>query len=98
MNEYVTLFEAAKIMGDNFIGPSELASIGIMKLSIPSRIPHIPFTLEELDKKKNDYLLILGISESTDGSVLTIRNLIKKFGKDPNETEPCFYNQDLYEK
>ena len=29
---------------------------------------------------------------------MTIRNLKKRFGKDPDICEPCFYNQDWYDK
>ena len=33
-----------------------------------------------------------------DSKPMTIRNLLGVFGKDPDVSEPCFYNQDWYMK
>ena len=98
MNDIVSVTEAKEIMGDNFIGADELRKIEAIKVSIPSALPEIEFSAERLEKKKDDYLLILGLSEFEDGSPVTIRNLIRVFGKNPGVKEPCFYNQDWYEK
>lgn len=89
---------AKKIMGDNFIGVDEIKSINLMRLSFPTSIPEIPFSVEELEQKKKDYLLILGTSCFNDGTAVTIRNIQKIVGKDPDAAEPCFYNQDWYDK
>ena len=80
------------------IGPEELRNIQALNLRIPEIIPEIPFTEEELKAKKNDYLLVFGVSVFNDGTPVTIRNLKKRFGKDPAISEPCFYNQDWYDK
>ena len=89
---------AKKIVGQNFIGIDELKAIKAMKLANPFFIPNVPFSQETLELKKYDYLLILGISKFKDGTDITIRNLQKIFGKNPEVAEPCFYNQDWYDK
>ena len=98
MNDIVSIAEAKEIMGDNFIGADELRQIENLRLRIPSVLPEIEFSAERLKRKKDDYLLMLGLSGFEDGSPVTIRNLIKIFGKNPDAKEPCFYNQDWYEK
>ena len=80
------------------IGPEELRNIQALNLKIPEKVPEIPFTEEELKAKENDYLLVFGVSVFNDGTPVTIRNLKKRFGKDPAISEPCFYNQDWYDK
>ena len=83
-------------MSKNIIGPEELKAIREMGLRIPENVPEIPFSPEELEKKKDDYLLVLGVSTFADGTKVTIRNLRERFGLDPEVSEPCFYNQDWY--
>ena len=80
------------------IGPEELRNIQALNLKIPEKVPEIPFTEEELKAKENDYLLVFGVSVFNDGTPVTIRNLKRRFGKDPEISEPCFYNQDWYDK
>lgn len=89
---------ARDIMGSNVIGVRELRMIGVMKLAIGNKVPKIPYSVEELNAKKDDYILILGVSKFIDGSSVTIRALKEIFGRNPDEKEPCFYNQDWYEK
>ena len=89
---------AGRIMAGNFIGPDELKAAAMMGLRIPEKLPEIPFSAAELEAKKDDYLLVLGVSAFADGSPVTIRNLKARFGKDPDVSEPCFYNQDWYDK
>ena len=98
MNEHISLSEAARIMGDNIIGPAELSAIDKLRLAVPDDIPDIPFSARELEEKKDDYLLVLGIGNFKDGSKVTIRALKERFGMDPDISEPCFYNQDWYDK
>lgn len=93
----VSVVEAKQIMGENFIGPEELKKQSILDLSFDD-IPDILFSIDELKNKRTDYLLILGINRFNDGKPVTIRNLIEIFGKNPDEFEPCFYNQDWYDK
>ena len=80
------------------VGPEELKNIQALNLKIPEKIPEIPYTPEELKSKENDYILVFGTSVFNDGTPVTIRNLKKRFGKDPAISEPCFYNQDWYDK
>lgn len=87
---------AKELFGDNFIGISELSELKSLNLQVPSQIPAIPFSYEELSRKKDDYLLILGVKKFSDGKDVNLRNLIRLFGKDPEISEPCFYNQDWY--
>lgn len=98
MSESTDVVLARKIMGDNFIGAEELRKFDRMKLMVPDIIPEIPFSKEIIKKKKDDYLLILGLGSFADGSPVTIRGVQKIFGKDPEIAEPCFYNQDWYDK
>ncbi len=97
MSNMVTLERAKEIMGNNIIGPDELRAIEWIRMD-DLDIPTIPFSETELEVKKNDYLLILTVDSMSDGKELTIRNLQSIFGKDPEINEPCFYNQDWYEK
>ncbi len=98
MNESISEGKARTIMGDNIIGANELLKISWLKIGDIQSIPEIPFAEKELLQKKDDYLLILAVGVLADGRRLTIRNLQSLFGKDPNVKEPCFYNQDWYEK
>ena len=89
---------ARRIMDGSLIGPDELKAAAAMGLRIPEKIPELPFSAAELEAKKDDYLLVLGVSRFADGTPVTIRNLKARFGKDPDVSEPCFYNQDWYDK
>lgn len=94
----MTIEQAKRIMGANFIGPEALAKLKIFRIAAPEAVPPIPFLEEELEAKRDDYLLILGSEQLADGKPVTIRNLKAIFGKDPDAQEPCFYNQDWYDK
>lgn len=97
MKEVLTVEQAKEIMGTNFIGPEELYFIDAMKLNAGDAIPTITFSYEILEKKKEDYILMLGVDRFVDGIPVTIRNLQRVFGKNPEVREPCFYNQDWYD-
>ena len=97
MERITTVEEAHRIMGHNFIGIQELIAAKQLTLHVVD-VPVVPYTKEELEAKKNDYLLILGVSTLNDGKPLTIRALIDIYGKDPSVSEPCFYNQDWFMK
>lgn len=99
MERTTSIAEAKQVMGLNFIGPDELALIADkMGIKVPSEIPAIPFSLEELKNKKEDYILILGSSQMGNGEPLTLKSLRDHFGINPDVSEPCFYNQDWYLK
>ncbi|MBU1145326.1 MAG: hypothetical protein KJ971_05670 [Firmicutes bacterium] len=101
MERKTSLKDAKKIMGPNFIGPAELKSIeSEMGIFLPSDIlknpPNIQFDEDFLKTIKSDYILILGIPYYKDKTPLTIVKMRKHFGWDPDNSEPCFYNQDWY--
>ncbi|MEH2957660.1 hypothetical protein [Candidatus Merdisoma sp. JLR.KK006] len=95
MMEKATLEKAKVIMGDNLIGSYELKRVGLFEVNDH---PEIPYFVDDLETKKNDYFLILGVSKFANGKAVTIRHLKEIFGMDPNQKEPCFYNQDWYDK
>lgn len=95
----MTIEKAKEIMGEQFIGPDELQKCAPSLLfDIPNEIPSIPYDEEKLTECKEHYYLILGVSKFADGKDITCRNLKFIFGKDPEVSEPCFYNQDWYDK
>lgn len=85
-------------MGKNFIGMEELNRIDSIEFLLPDVIQDIPFSRKTLEEKKEEYILLLGRSTANGGMPVTIRNLREVFGKDPAINEPCFYNQDWYDK
>lgn len=95
MNNVVAVEQAKSIMGENFIGPEELKKISFLRSD--KYYPEIPFSADYLEGKKDEYILLLGVGTLFDGRAVTIRNLKSIFGKDPDNTEPCFYNQDWYD-
>jgi len=98
MERTTSIAEAKQIMGLNFIGPDELTLIADkIGIKVPKEIP-IPYSLEELNNKQKDYILILGASQMNSGDSLTLKTLRDRFGIDPDVSEPCFYNQDWYLK
>lgn len=98
MNRRVSIEQAKNIMGVNFIGPEEIRQIDLVRFAVPVSVPDIPFAASELEAKREDYILILGAGRLADGKNVTIRNLREIVGKDPDDGEPCFYNQDWYDK
>ncbi len=98
MIEKVDYNLAKSIMRDNFIGIELLNTIDEMKFKLTNDIPIIKYSIDTLIKKKDDYLLILGLDRFIDDSFVTIKNIKKIFGYNPDANEPCFYNQDWYDK
>jgi hypothetical protein len=101
MERTTRIIRAKEIMGQNFIGASELSDIaekmGIVDPVIMNMpIPEIPFSTWVLKKRAKDYLLILGIPLTSKNEMLTIEKMCLFFGTDPLVREPCFYNQDWY--
>lgn len=95
----ITIERAKEIMGEAFIGTDELKSCApSLEFSIPAVIPKIPYSEYKLNEVKNHYYLVLGLSKFADGKDVTISNMKAIFGKDPDLNEPCFYNQDWYDK
>ena len=82
-------------MSKNIIGLEELRAAAVLGLKIPENVPDLPASAADAG---DDYLAVLGVSTFADGTPVTIRNLRERFGKDPDVSEPCFYNQDWYDK
>lgn len=85
-------------MQNNYIGPTQLNELALFSGVIDYEVAPIPFSEEELQRRKDDYYLIYGAPRFADGSLVTIRSFLSVFGKNPDDGEPCFYNQDWYEK
>jgi len=99
MERTTSIAEAKQVLCTNFIGPDELVLIANkMGIEVPSEIPRIPFSPDELKNKKEDYFLILGATQMKNGEPITLRTLRDRFGFNPDVSEPCFYNQDWYLK
>lgn len=83
----------------NFIGEEELKKIKGLNSSfnvlIPKKIPDPTISLKNI--KKNE-LLIFGPSKLANGRDLTINEMRLIFGTNPDNYQPCFYNQDWYLK
>ena len=90
--------QVKNIMGGNIIGPDEINNMSPLLYKKVREIPEIPYNKEELLLKRNEYILILGVSHFADGSPVTIRNYKRIFGINPELSEPCMYNQDWYEQ
>ena len=84
-------------MGKHFSSPEALSRLDKLALQIPETPAPIPFSRQELEQKRDDYLLILGVNALWDRTQVTIRRLKALFGQDPERAEPCFYNQDWYD-
>lgn len=99
MERKATIAEAGQIMGNDFIGEDEIARIADrMGIMVPDFIPEIPFMKDDLEQKKGNYILILGVPLMKDGDSMSLNKLRTLFGIDPKISEPCFYNQDWYLK
>ena len=91
---------AKRLFGDNFIGKEELKpfleALGFEDAEIQEK--PIQFSDADLERAANDgYILIYGV-EHIGGKLISLRFLRETFGIDPDQSEPCFYNQDWYLK
>lgn len=89
-----------QIFGVNYIGKEELKSffkaLGFGDVDIQEK--PIEYSDSDLQKAAEDgYILIYGI-ENVNGQNITLRFLRDKFGVNPDDSEPCLYNQDWYLK
>ena len=84
------------LFGQNLIGPDELQPL-IERLGwgMEVTVPDMNYTKEQLEDSSDDYLLVMGVP-AIEGRSVTIRHLRETFGIDPDQSEPCFYNQDWY--
>lgn len=93
-----TISKLQKLFGRNFIGPEQvnnLLAIMDMPLLKESDVPELNYSIEELNDKATDYLLVLGYS-GFEGQPVNIIRFRETFGVDPERREPCLYNQDWY--
>lgn len=87
--------KAREILGKNFIGTKELQKLkGIFSFRTPIIIPEIPYSEKYLMDRKGSYLLVLCVSQFTDGKNISITEIINKIAS--FDGKPCFYNQDWY--
>ena len=89
-----------KLFGKNFIGNDELnpflKALGFGEVEI-QECP-IQYSDTVLQKAASEgYILIYGVS-NINGQNITLKFLREKFGVNPDESEPCLYNQDWYMK
>lgn len=99
MERVVTVEEAQKLFGKEFIGGEQLKPF-ISRIGLNIEDISVPlinkYSYSMLEEAANDgYILILGI-DNVAGQRITLEFLRSKFGIDPEKSEPCFYNQDWY--
>lgn len=91
-----TIEQIKQLFGANFIGPDELRPfIKRFGEDVELTVPEFNYPLDILNKCAKDYLLVLG-TPSFGKQKITLRTLRDAFGVNPDEAEPCFYNQDWY--
>ena len=89
-----------KLFGVNFIGKEELKpffkALGFGDTEIQET--PIEYSDAQLQKAASEgYILIYGVG-NINGQSITLKLLREKFGVNPDESEPCLYNQDWYMK
>ncbi len=92
--------QVRQLFGVNFIGKEELKpllkALGFVDVDIQEG--PVQYSDADLKKAANDgYILIYGVG-SIKGQKITLKFLREKFGVNPDESEPCLYNQDWYMK
>ena len=109
--ERTELTRLKSLFGSNLLGPDELQPLvsrwgkatgrrgllGNLAHCAPSRLepPPLNYSWADLESHAKDYILVMGQS-SIHGVDVTLRHLRSIFGIDPEQQEPCFYNQDWY--
>lgn len=89
-----------QIFGVNYIGKEELKpffkALGVGDMDIQE--PPIEYSDSQLQEAAAEgYILIYGVGEIS-GHSMTLKYLRDTFGIDPDQSEPCLYNQDWYMK
>jgi len=93
--------EAVKnLFGKNFIGKDELKpffkALGLGEVEIQEN--PIEYSDSDMQKAASEgYILIYGAA-SINGRNISLKFLREMFGVNPDESEPCLYNQDWYMK
>lgn len=96
MNRETNFNIAKSIMGANFIGFDELKKFGPKDFKLDRKNDMVPFSVDELNVKKDNYVLIYGANSFVDGTAVTIKNLKEIMSKQSDC--PVFYNQDWYDQ
>ena len=99
--ESVTNLERARLLfGENFLGPAEVNCLfeKFEKDYSFSEVPQLTYSWDVMERcAREGYILVMGVPEIyPQRKKLTIRTLRDKFGFEPDDSEPCFYNQDWY--
>ena len=88
------------LFGKDFIGKEELKpffkALGFGEVDI-QETPIQYCDADLLKASSNGYILIYGVG-CINGQNITLKFLREKFGVNPDDSEPCFYNQDWYIK
>ena len=89
-----------RLFGQNFIGYDELKPFfkalgydGVEIVETP--IQYDDVVLQKASRE--GYILIYGVN-NINGQEINLKYIRDKFGVNPDESEPCFYNQDWYLK
>lgn len=89
-----------QLFGVNFIGKEELNPFFKVLGFGEVEIQETPIQYSDADLHKaaiEGYILIYGVG-NVNGQNITLKFLREKFGVNPDESEPCLYNQDWYMK
>ena len=92
--------QAKRLFGKNFIGAEELKPFFKVLGFGDVEIQEISIQYSDTDLQKaasEGYILIYGVG-AVNGQDITLKFLREKFGVNPDESEPCLYNQDWYMK
>ena len=88
-----------KLFGRNFIGREELQPL-IYRLKLTGDVVEQPidkkFNDSQLQKAASEGYILIWYPQNIGGIDITLRYLRNEFGIDPEQSEPCFYNQDWY--
>lgn len=97
MERRTNIKEARQLFGENFIGADEISKFAPdFGVQLPINVPAILYSKSELEAHTTDSILILGVEKMGDGKSLNLMSLRERFGSNPADFQPCFYNQDWY--
>ena len=80
------------------IGPEELQKMLAPFSFRDLDAPEVPFRADVLEAHVDTHILVFTPSAFADGTPVTINEIRERMGIDPENSEPCMYNQDWYLK
>ena len=92
--------EVKNLFGKNLLGKDELKPFfkALCFGEVDVTESTIQYSETDLQKAANEgYILIYGVG-NINGQNITLKYFREKFGVNPDESEPCLYNQDWYMK